>query len=116
MAEDKGSSTLSLMAVAKALADTIRKVPGIAELGSGKYVEAATYGPSEKVIGVVVTSGHDQVTVEIHAIAAASGSYPSLNLMDLADRVRLEATDVLSRLHIDSVGRIDVVFDDLRDQ
>lgn len=114
MAEKQGSSTLSLMAVAKAIAATVRHVPGIAELGSGQYVEAATYGPSEKVIGVVVTSDHDQVTVEIHAIAAGSGPSPRLNLMDLADRVRLEATDVLSRLDIDSVGRIDVVFDDLR--
>jgi len=116
VAEKQGSSTLSSMAIAKAIAATVRNVPGIAGLVSGKYVEAATYGPSEKVIGVVVTSDDDQVTVEIHAIAVGPGAYPSLNLMDLADQVRREAKDVLLRLHTDSVGRIDVVFDDLRAQ
>ncbi len=113
MAHEKGVSTLTPVAIAKAIAAVVEKVPGIAGIGSGIFAEAATYGPGNKVEGVVVGLDHDQATIEIHAIVASSGPYPRLNLIDLADRVRHEVLRVLARLHIDAVGRVDVVFDDV---
>ncbi|MDZ4734592.1 MAG: hypothetical protein SGJ16_13530 [Nitrospirota bacterium] len=113
MADEKGFSTFSPVAIAKAIAAMVEKVPGIAGIGSGIFAEVATYGPGTKVEGVVVGLDHDQVTVEIHVIVAGPGPYPRLNLIDLADRVRREVLRVLEKLHIDVVGRVDVVFDDV---
>lgn len=114
MADEQGISTLTPVAIAKAIAAVVVKVPGIAGIGSGIFAEAATYGPGNKVEGVVVGLDQDQATIEIHAIVAGPGPYPRLNLIDLADLVRRDVLRALTRLHIDAVGRVDVVFDDLR--
>lgn len=113
MDQSKGVSTFSPVAVAKAIAAAVKKVPGIAGISSGTFAEAATYGPGKKVEGVVVGSEQSQMTVEIHAIAAGPGPYPRLNLIDLAARVRREVLRVLTKLDIDSVSRVDVIFEDL---
>ncbi len=54
---------------------------GVYSLGSGRYVEAATYGPGEKVTGVVVAP--DEVRVHIVVRYPLSESIPAL-----AERVR----------------------------
>lgn len=113
MVTTRGTSTFSPVATAKAVATAVEGVPGIAHLGSGRFAEAATYGPREKVAGVLVRSEHDQVTVEVHVVVAGSSPYSRLNLIDLADRVRRKVLRVLTKLRIGAVGRVDVVFDDL---
>ena len=57
---------------------------GVYSLGTGRYVEAATYGPGEKVTGVVVAP--NEVRVHIVVRYPLSESIPAL-----AERVRERA-------------------------
>lgn len=51
--------------VAAASAAAAISTDGIHSLGTGRYAEAATYGPGEKVSGVVVSPDE----VEVHVVA-----------------------------------------------
>lgn len=49
--------------IARAASEAALATEGVHRLGSGRFVEAATYGPGEKVSGVVVTPEEIQVHV-----------------------------------------------------
>ena len=49
--------------LARAASEAALATNGVYALGTGRYVEAATYGPGEKVTGVVVSP--DEVRVHI---------------------------------------------------
>jgi len=49
--------------LARVAAEAALATEGVYALGTGRYAEAATYGPGEKVTGVVV--GPDEVRVHI---------------------------------------------------
>lgn len=67
--------------LARAVSEAVLTTDGVYSLGSGRYAEAATYGPGEKVSGVVVTP--DEVTVHIVV------RYPLVDpIPTLAERVR----------------------------
>jgi hypothetical protein len=67
--------------LARTVSEAALATAGVYSLGSGRYVEAATYGPGEKVMGVVV--GPDEVTVHIVV------RYPLPEpILALAERVR----------------------------
>ncbi len=86
--------------LARAAAEAALATEGVYSLGVGRYVEAATYGPGEKVTGVVV--GPDEVRVHIVV------SYPPPEpIPALAERVR-------DRVASRAVGRaMTVVVEDL---
>lgn len=69
-------------------------------LGTGRYAEAATYGPGEKFVGVVV--GDD--AIEVHVVAAYPSGTP---IPELASRVRERATRLARS------KQVNVVVDDL---
>lgn len=67
--------------LARAVSEAALTTEGVYALGTGRYAEAATYGPGEKVIGVVVNPNE----VRVHIIA----SYPPPEpLPALAERIR----------------------------
>lgn len=67
--------------LARAAHEAALATKGVHSLGSGRFVEAATYGAGEKVSGVVVTPER----VEIHIVA----TYPSdKSIADLAEDVK----------------------------
>jgi hypothetical protein len=69
-------------------------------LGTGTLAEIATYGPGEKVLGVIVTG--EEIEVHIVASYPLKGSVP-----ELADEVR-------EKVAPEAEGRkIEVVVDDL---
>lgn len=70
--------------LARAVSEAALATEGVYSLGTGRYVEAATYGSGEKVTGVVV--GPDEVTVHIVVRYPLPEPIP-----DLADRVRERA-------------------------
>ncbi len=70
--------------LARAVSEAALTTEGVYSLGTGRYAEAATYGPGEKVIGVVV--GPDEVRVHIVVRYPLSESIPAL-----AERVRERA-------------------------
>ena len=67
--------------LARAAAEAALATEGVYSLGIGRYVEAATYGPGEKVTGVVV--GPDEVRVHIVVHYPPPEPIPAL-----AERVR----------------------------
>jgi uncharacterized alkaline shock family protein YloU len=93
--------------IARAVADAVERVPGVVELGSGRFSEVATYGPSEKVQGVVVSEREDGLWIEIHLLAQYS---PQLNIPKLAQQARAAALQAISAGN----ARVDIVVDDLR--
>lgn len=95
------SGTVDRVALARAVAAGVTRVRGVARLSGGAGVEAATYHPGGKVLGVRV--GQDTVTVHIVA--------DQLPLTDLIKQVRRATMTVLAAY---TDGRaVDVVVEDL---
>ena len=70
--------------LARTVSEAALATEGVYSLGTGRYVEAATYGAGEKVTGVVV--GPDEVTVHIVVRYPLPEPIPAL-----AERVRERA-------------------------
>ena len=73
--------------LARAAAEAALATEGVYALGTGRYAEAATYGPGEKVTGVVV--GPDEVRVHIVVRYPLPEPIPAL-----AERVRERAASI----------------------
>ncbi|CAA9449308.1 MAG: hypothetical protein AVDCRST_MAG28-1202 [uncultured Rubrobacteraceae bacterium] len=67
--------------LARAASEAALATEGVHALGTGRYAEAATYGPGEKVVGVVVNPNE----VRVHIIARYPPPEP---LPALAERIR----------------------------
>ena len=83
----------------------------MADVSPGRFAEAATYGPGEKVGGVVVGRAGGALDIEVHVCALYADS---LVLPELAARVRSAVRQSVEALGAGPLGRIDVAFDDLR--
>ncbi len=70
--------------LARMVSEAALATEGVYSLGTGRYVEAATYGAGEKVTGVVV--GPDEVTIHIVVRYPLPEPIPAL-----AERVRERA-------------------------
>jgi hypothetical protein len=107
---DGGRAHVGEVALAQAIVAAVRLVPGVADVTSGRFAGAATYGAREKVQGVVVRPTADGLDVEVHVCAHY---VDSLNLDDLAGRAREAARQSLEAAGETRVCRIDVAIDDL---
>ena len=86
--------------VARAVADTALSAEGVHSLGTGAFSEIATYGPGEKVLGVIAAEEY----VEVHIIALYP---PESSIPDLVEGLR-------QKLAPESGGRrVDVVVEDI---
>jgi hypothetical protein len=86
--------------VARAVADTALSTEGVHSLGTGTFAEVATYGPGEKVLGVIAT----EESVEVHVVAL----YPLKS--PVPDLVRELREKLISEV---GSRRIDVVVEDI---
>lgn len=82
--------------LARAASDAALAIEGVYRLGTGQFVEAATYGPGEKVSGVVITPDR----VQVHVVASYPLDKPVVELaQDIRERVAPEVegreTDVV---------------------
>jgi len=82
---DSGSVQVSEVSLARGVAAAVRRVPSVADVSAGRFAEAATYGPGEKVHGVVVGRAGGALDIEVHLCALYGDS---LVLPELAARVR----------------------------
>ena len=71
--------------LARAVREAALTITGVHSMGTGRYVEAATYGAGEKVTGVVVEPDE----VEVHIVARYPLTEP---IPALAERVRERVT------------------------
>jgi hypothetical protein len=64
---------VSDIAIARAVGETVRATPMVLDLSPGIVELAATYGPHERVTGVVVRhpNAHD-ITIEVHVVLHGS--------------------------------------------
>jgi uncharacterized alkaline shock family protein YloU len=67
--------------LARIVSELALSTEGVHSLGTGRYAEAATYGPGEKVTGVVVDEDEVRVHIVVH--------YPLVEpIPALAERIR----------------------------
>ena len=107
---DSGGLQVSEVSIAQAIRAAVRRVPGVADLSPGRFAEAATYGPGEKVLGVAVGRAAGALDIEVHLCALYADS---LVLPQLAARVRSAVRQSVEGLVAGPLQRIDVAFDDL---
>jgi hypothetical protein len=76
---DSGGVQVSEVRLARAVVVAVRGVPSVADVSPGRSAEAATYGPGEKVPGVMVARARGALDIEVHlcALYADSLVYPS---------------------------------------
>ena len=125
---------------ARAIAAAVRATHGVVDLSPGLMALAATYGSTERVVGVVVRHPvpHDTI-VEVHVIVAtgaveaepetemregvsdtparASGSNASAEgavLTRVADEVRGAVYRAVHELGLAPLSAVDVLIDDIR--
>lgn len=104
------STQLSEFALAQALADVTRAVPGIAGLYGGQLGEIATYGRGGRVPGIRIRADEGQVMVEVHLIVTYA---PNVHVLTLAETVRDQIRQHLTTLATAKGGAIDVIVDDI---
>ncbi len=104
---DASGRTLTL---ARAIVAAVQAVPGVADVSAGRFGEVATYGSREKVQGVVVKQGVDDLELEVHVTAEYARS---LVFADLAALVRKTIRQAIEQSGTAASCRIDVVFDDI---
>jgi len=97
--------------LARAVAEAVRAVPGIADVSPGQFAERATYGPGEKVPGIVVERVGDGLELEVHVCAHYTNA---LVLPELAARVRTAVRQTVEARDNRPIRRVDVAFDDVR--
>ncbi len=108
---DSGGLQVSEVSIARAIVAAVRRVPGVADVSPGRFAEAATYGPGEKVRGVAVSRPAGALAIDVHLCALYADS---LVLPELAARVRSTVRQSVEGLGAGLLRRIDVAFDDLR--
>jgi len=108
---DDAGVHVSEVSLARAVVAALRGVPGVADVSPGRFAEAATYGPGEKVRGVVVGRTGDTLDIDVHLCALYADS---LVLPELAARVRSAVRQAVEALDAGPLRRIDIAFDDLR--
>ncbi len=108
---DSGGLPVSEVGIARAVVAAVRSVLGVADVSPGRFAEAATYGPREKVRGVAVGRAAGALDIEVHLCALYADS---LVLPELAARVRSAVRQSVEGLGAGLLRRIDVAFDDLR--
>ena len=86
--------------VARAVADAALSTEGVHSLGTGSFSEIATYGPGDKVLGVITTETY--VEVHIVALYPPESSVPDL-VHELRERLTPEAGS----------RRVDVIVEDV---
>ncbi len=122
---------LSDLALAKAIAQAVRSIPWVAAMSPGLFAIEATYGPGERVDGVVLRrSLPASLSIEVRVVLAEAalreGSYadsrpasPSHGnqaprLEQLADQIRGTVFQTIHDLGLIEPGVVDVALDSIQ--
>lgn len=128
------------LALASAIAQAVRSAPGVVDLSPGLGAPVATYGPGQRVVGILLRRpSPEQIVVEIHVVLSeshiamavmaardAAVETPSVDVvaaadserrgpvLEMADSIRSATTDVVLRMAPLARAQVDVFIDDLR--
>jgi hypothetical protein len=120
--------------IAKTIATAVRATPGVVDLSPGLLALAATYGPHERLVGVVVRHpGPHETAVDVHVTVAVEATPPDEEqggvasswsvqtetsdraaLTRVANRVREAAYRAMQGLHVAPPSAVDVFIDDIQ--
>ncbi len=116
--------------LAKSIAAAICEVPAVLGMGPGRFAQAATYGPGERVMGVVLRHpAPTALAIEAHVVLdermlvqtlssvspsdGFSGSEHTPIVVRVADRIRAVVFQTVHRFGGPGPITVDVVVDDL---
>ncbi|HEX2349417.1 MAG TPA: hypothetical protein VHI51_13380 [Ktedonobacterales bacterium] len=125
------------LALASAAAQAVRMAPGVVELSPGLYAPVATYGPGERVVGIVIHhSAPEQIVVEVHVALSESaceaaakdaivGKDATLEtapgdaerrdpIREIASHIRVAVREAVRSVAPQVFAQVDVFIDDLR--
>jgi uncharacterized alkaline shock family protein YloU len=105
-----GSVFVSEVAIARAAVAAVRTVPGVVDVSPGRYAEAATYGPGERVGGVAVRRDGGALDIQVHLRVRYSDT---LVLPELAAQVRIAVHESVDGLGGGPLRTVGVAFDDV---
>jgi|SRR5690348_6623017 len=121
--------------IARAVAAAVRGMSAVSDLSPGLAAVAATYGPRERIAGVVVHHPHPHdIIIEVHvilceavyteALAHASSDVAGREaladitgdgvLVDVADQIRGVVNRTVRELNVAPPAAVDVLIDDIR--
>jgi hypothetical protein len=122
---------VSDLTVARAVAEAIRRVPGVVDLGAKCFPRATTFGSGQSVSGVAIrhaTGG--KLALEVHVIVSsvpparpgaecqAVQPLPDMQehsvLIHLANEIRTLVYRAVEHMGVDTLSAVDVLIDDLK--
>lgn len=130
----RGLEPVSDLTLASAAAQAVRMVPGVVDLSPGYAAPAATYGPGQRVAGIVVhRPTTEEIVLEVHvviseahcALASADSSSKLVErdshdaeesgpVSEIASRVRNVVCATVQSMAAQARVQVDVFIDDLR--
>ena len=127
----RGPEPVSDLTLASAAAQAVRMVPGVVDLSPGYAAPAATYGPGQRVAGIVVhRPTAERIMLEVHVVlseahcelASANSasklvehdSEESGPVPEIASRVRSVVCATVQSMAPQAHIGVDVFIDDLR--
>jgi hypothetical protein len=118
---------LSDITIAKLLAQAIRATPGVVDLSPGLFAIEATYGPGERVLGIVLRHpAPNALVIEVRVVLAetilrealsavpSTGSDGTPLLLRFADQLRTVVAHTIHTLDVPVLTAVDVAIDDIR--
>src|SRR3954451_10594731 len=106
-----GCVSVTEVSLARAVVAAVRAVSGVVDVSPGQIPEAATYGPRDRVAGVIVSRAGGVLDIEVHVSVRYTDT---LVLPELATRVRLAVRQLIESLGAGPLGPVGVVLDELR--
>jgi hypothetical protein len=113
--------------IAKLLAQAIRATAGVVDLSPGLFALEATYGPGERVLGIVLSHpAPNALTIEVRVVLAetvlreALCALPSTEagetalLLRFAQQLRTVVAHTIRTLDVAGLTAVDVAIDDIR--
>ncbi len=117
--------------LASAVAQAVRLVPGVVDLSAGLIATVATYGPGQRVDGIIVHHPNvDEVIIEVHVVLSEShcklaarratagpaerGSDTHGPVTEIASQVRSVVRTTVQNMTSLTLVRADVFVDDLQ--
>jgi hypothetical protein len=108
------------------IADAIRDVPGVLDMGQGLFARAATYGPGKHIAGIVFQHrAPGELSVEVHVVLDETTFLKALSdissnsdhtpiLLRFTDHIRAVVSQTVEHLGLPVPTMVDVTLDDMR--
>lgn len=118
---------LTDLALARAIAQAVCDIPGVAEMSPGLSAMQATYGPGGHINGVVLHHLPGELIVDVHVVAYSelpvafrhaeareTMAEQTPSLLALGQQIRERAARTIAQLGLSTLLTVNVALDDIR--